>query len=74
MSVTGGTVLEALVVAGHDGAAELLVQVRYDNGVVGNTVLSADVGFELMQTAGVESLSELVGRSWLDVIKGVVNV
>ena len=74
MGVTGGTVLDALVVAGHDGAAELLVRVRYDNGVVGNTVLSADVGFELMQTAGAESLSELVGRSWLEVIKGVVNV
>ena len=72
--MTGGTVLDAQVVAGHDGAAELLVRVCYDNGAIGNTVLSADVGFELMQTAGVESLGELVGRSWLEVIKGVVNV
>ena len=67
-------VVGAEVVAGHDGAAELLVRVRHENGVVGDTIFSSEVAFAMMLASGVERLQDLVGRPWLQVIKGVVNV
>ncbi len=65
----GAMVVGAEIVAGHDGAAELLVRLRHENGVEGPVVLDPSTGFELMEAAGVSRLDDLVGRRWLDIMR-----
>ena len=62
-------VVGAEIVAGHDGAAELLVRLRHENGVEAPVVLDPATGFELMEAAGVSRLDDLVGRRWLDILR-----
>lgn len=65
------TVLAADIAAGHDGDADLVITVRYENGVVGSVTLDADSAFEIMQSCGAASSADLVGRPWRDIMKGV---
>ena len=65
----GAMVVGAEIVAGHDGAAELLVRLRHENGVEGPVILDPATGFELMEAAGVSRLDDLVGRRWLDILR-----
>jgi hypothetical protein len=59
----------AEIVAGHDGAAELLVRLRHANGALGSVTLDPETGFDLLRAGGAESLAALVGRPWLQIIK-----
>jgi hypothetical protein len=59
------------IVAGHDGAAELLVRLRHGNGVSSALALDPDTGFDLLRAAGAASLDGLVGRAWRDLVKGL---
>jgi len=52
------------ITAGHDGTAEMVVQVRHENGVVAPVVLDQDTSLELMRTSGAASTAELIGRPW----------
>ena len=52
------------VVAGHDGAAELLVRLRHGNGVLSAVSLDAETSFDLLRGAGTDSLDGLVGQPW----------
>jgi hypothetical protein len=54
----------AEIVAGHDGAAELLVRLRHGNGVLSSVSLDADTSFDLLRGAGADSLDGLVGQPW----------
>lgn len=69
--MTGAVIIAAEVAAGHDGAAELLLTLRHENGIVGSVALDAEVGFGLMTACGADSLMALVGRAWRDVLKGI---
>jgi hypothetical protein len=62
-------VVGAEIVAGHDGAAELLVRLRHGNGALGSMTLDPETGFDLLRAGGAESLAALVGRPWLQIIK-----
>lgn len=62
-------IVGAEIGAGHDGAAEMIVSLRYGNGVVGQVALDADVGFTLMQNCGVASINELKGHSWRRILE-----
>jgi hypothetical protein len=68
-SLGGAVVIGAEIVAGHDGAAELLVRLRHENGVEGPVVLDPATGFELLEAAGVSRLDDLVGRRWLGILR-----
>jgi len=72
--MTEAVVVGAEVVAGHDGAAELLVTVRHENGVTGHTILPADVGFAVMRAAGADNLNDLAGLAWGPIIRRVTDV
>jgi hypothetical protein len=61
----------AEIVAGHDGAAELLVRLRHGNGAQSAMSLDAETAFDLMRAAGATSLDGLVGQPWRDLIKGL---
>lgn len=61
----------AAIAAGHDGEAELVLSVRYQNGAVGNVVLDATLGFELMRKCGVDTIAALAGHSWRKILEGL---
>jgi hypothetical protein len=61
----------ATVVAGHDGEAQLVVRVRYENGALGSVTLDADCARKLMEDCGAASAADLTGQPWqrlLDVL------
>jgi hypothetical protein len=64
-------IVAAEIVAGHDGAAELMVRVRHGNGATDAISLDPKTGFDLMAAAGAASLGDLVGRPWLSIVKGL---
>jgi len=61
----------AEIVAGHDGAAELLVRLRHGNGASSAVALDPSTGFDLLRAARAESLDGLVGLAWRDIIRGL---
>jgi hypothetical protein len=61
----------AVVVPGHDGQAQLRVDVRYENGAIGSLTLEAAQAQRLMERCNVENAQDLCGHSWerlLDVL------
>ena len=61
----------AQIVAGHDGAAELMVRLRHGNGAVSSVTLDPETGFDLLRAAGAASLDGLVGQFWRDITRGL---
>jgi hypothetical protein len=61
----------AEIVAGHDGAAELLVRLRHGNGASSAVTLDPAAGFDLLRAAGADSLSALAGRPWRALIRNL---
>ena len=59
----------AEIVAGHDGAAELMIRLRHGNGASSTLTLDSDTGLDLMRAGSAASLADLVGRPWLALIK-----
>ncbi|HVP29684.1 MAG TPA: hypothetical protein VMW35_11050 [Myxococcota bacterium] len=55
---------EAIVTPGHDGQAQLVVRVRYENGAVGSVTLDAAGARKLLEGCAVESAADLRGHSW----------
>ncbi len=64
-------IVGAELAAGHDGEAELVVRIRYPNGVVGSVLLDAEAGFALMRNCDIDSLEGLKGHSWRKILEGV---
>jgi hypothetical protein len=68
---TEATIVGAEIAGGHDGTAEMVVSIRYENGVTGSVSLDADTGFSIMQACGAADLASLIGRRWRDISKGL---
>ncbi len=65
-------IAEAIVTPGHNGHAELLVRVRYENGVMGSVTLDARCARKLMEDCDAEVAADLCGQPWqrlLDVLQ-----
>ncbi len=62
-------IVDAEISAGHDGSAELLVRLRYENGVVGTVVLDGKVGMALIRACGTEGIAGLAGHSWRKILE-----
>ena len=71
MSNEDATIVGAEIVPGHDGEAEMVVSLRYDNGVIGQAILDAHVGFNLMKACGVSHIDKLAGHSWRKIVEGL---
>lgn len=54
----------ATLVGGHDGRAEIEVEITYDNGGTATTSLDEEACLASLDDAGVASIDELVGREW----------
>ena len=63
--------MAAEIAAGHDGEADLVLTVCYENGVAGSIILDASSAFEVMESCGALSAADLVGRTWRDLLKGI---
>jgi hypothetical protein len=64
-------IVGAEVSAGHDGAAELTLMLRYENGVTAPVVVGGHVGFSLMRNCGATCLADLEGQSWRHFLEGM---
>jgi len=54
----------AAVVGGHDGRAEIEVEITYDNGGTTTICLDEEACTASLDRAGVSSIDELVGQPW----------
>ncbi len=54
----------ATVVGGHDGRAEIEVELTYDNGGTTTISLDEEACIASLDRAGVSSIEELVGQPW----------
>jgi hypothetical protein len=57
-------IVGALVAPGHDGAAELVVCLRFADGGQDSVTLDADSAARLMARCGAETADGLIGQSW----------
>ena len=61
-------ITRAAVVGGHDGRAEIEIELTYDNGGTSTISLDEEACTASLDGAGVSSLDELVGRPWSTVL------
>jgi hypothetical protein len=54
----------ATLVGGHDGRAELEVELAYDNGGTTTISLDEEACLASLDRAGVASIDELIGQPW----------
>jgi hypothetical protein len=54
----------AAIVGGHDGRAEIELELTYDNGGTATISLDEEACTASLDLAGVCSLDELVGQPW----------
>lgn len=62
------TITRATVVGGHDGRAEIAVELTYPNGGVATISLDEEACTAALDRAGIGSIDELVGRPWTVVL------
>ena len=54
----------AFITAGHDGAAELVVRLRYQGGGRHDVVLDEPAAQALMEACGANTVDDLKGQGW----------
>jgi hypothetical protein len=52
------------IIGGHDGRAEIEVELTYDNGGTTTISLDEEACTTSLDRAGVHSLDELIGKPW----------
>lgn len=62
-------ITNAVVVGGHDGRAELEVEVTYPNGGVASISLDEEAWHGALDRAGIGSIDDLVGQPWSIVLE-----
>ncbi len=66
-------ITRATVVGGHDGRAEIEVELTYDNGGTSTISLDEEACLASLDSAGIASLDELLGRPWSTVLPALEN-
>lgn len=62
-------IVSAEIAAGHDGQADLIVCVRYQNGAIAPVTLDPDTALKLMSACGVSDINDLAGQPWRKVLE-----
>jgi hypothetical protein len=57
-------IVDARLAGGHDGRAEVVLDVRYSNGAVRSVTMSQEAVERALDASGIERLDDVVGRSW----------
>lgn len=63
------TIVGARITGGHEGLPELILKIRYENGVVSDVVMENDMGVALMAHCGAQDVDALVGEPWHRVLE-----
>ena len=71
---TEPVIVDAAVGPGHDGRAELVVEVAYPGGGRSRLSLAPEVSEAAITAAGVDRVDALVGRSWKVLMGGHLGV
>lgn len=64
---------DARVAAAHEGIAELVVQIEYDNGGVSEIALDQMATSALMKSCAAEDIEQIKGHSW-DKVRDALQV
>lgn len=67
------TITRADVVAGHDGRAEILVEITYDNGGSTTISLEEEACAASLDAAGVGCMDDLIGAPWSVVLPALTQ-
>lgn len=62
------SISRADVVGGHDGRAEIEIELTYDNGGSSTISLDEEACLASLDQAGIGSIDELVGKPWTVVL------
>lgn len=57
-------IAEAVIAAGHDGSAELVLWIRHPGGHMDSLTLDAECAARLMADCDVSSIEALPGQPW----------
>lgn len=57
-------IIEARVAAAHEGIAELIVRIEYDNGGTSEVALDQVASNALMTSCDAQSLDDICGHPW----------
>lgn len=60
----GPVITRAELIAGHDGRAEVLVELVYDGGTRRTVTVTEEAASSAIDAAGVTELDELLGKRW----------
>ena len=66
-------ITEALLAAGHDGRAELVLVVGYANGASARVRLDEEAAEPVLAAAGALRIEDLVGQPW-DILAAALGV
>jgi len=66
-------ITRASVVGGHDGRAEIEVELRYPNGGTATISLDEEACLASLDLAGIASLDDLVGQPWSTVLPALAT-
>ncbi len=64
-------ITSANVVGGHDGRAEIEVEIRYDNGGTSTISLDEEACIATLDQAGITSIDQLCGQPWNVLLRGL---
>ncbi|HKI75498.1 MAG TPA: hypothetical protein VJ998_12670 [Pseudomonadales bacterium] len=70
--MTGPTIKSVRLAAAHEGIAELVVDIQFDNGGVTEVALDRFASQALMDACQANSAEELVGQSW-ELVRDALN-
>jgi ribosomal protein L19E len=62
--MSGAVISEVQLCAGHDGAAELVLTLRFDGGGETRVALGEDAADHLMTACDADDADALVGQGW----------
>ena len=62
--MSGAVIKSARVAAAHDGDAQLIIDISYENGGTSEVALDQVASAALMETCQVTNLDDLEGHSW----------
>jgi hypothetical protein len=63
-------IVSAAIAPGHDGSAELVVEVSYPSGGRATFALGAEPTMAIVDAAGISNLTDLVGLPWTVLVGG----
>ena len=73
-AIATATIVRAVVVPGHDGSAELFVEVAFPAGGRVNLTLGPEPTAAAVAAAGVNNVADLVGKPWQLLVGGADGV